>query len=79
MKRILLLTFLVLGSSILVAQPGGHDSTFNTFDNGTYGYGGNDFVSSNAVQSDGKVLIGGQFTSCNDTTRNGIARLYTEH
>jgi uncharacterized delta-60 repeat protein len=35
----------------------------------------NNFVYSVAVQSDGKVLIGGDFTSVGGTTRNRIARL----
>ena len=35
-------------------------------------------VFSLALQSDGKVLIGGNFTSYNGTARNGIARLNTD-
>ena len=35
----------------------------------------NNSVSSLALQSDGKVLIGGYFTTVNGTNRNGIARL----
>ena len=37
--------------------------------------GANDEVRAVAVQSDGKVLIGGNFTSVNSVTRNYIARL----
>src|SRR5207248_9633789 len=36
-----------------------------------YGYG----VRSIVVQSDGKVVIGGEFTTLNGTNRSGIARL----
>jgi uncharacterized delta-60 repeat protein len=43
-----------------------------SFDPGT---GANFLVRSVAVQSDGKVLIGGDFTTFNGTTRNRIARL----
>jgi uncharacterized delta-60 repeat protein len=45
------------------------DTTFNP------GTGVNGTVWSLAVQSDGKILIGGAFTTFNDTARNGIARL----
>jgi uncharacterized delta-60 repeat protein len=45
------------------------DPTFNP------GSGASDLVGSLAVQADGKVLIGGQFTSYNGTPRNRIARL----
>jgi len=41
----------------------------------TVGTGANNAVQSVAVQSDGKVLIGGEFTTYNDTARNRIARL----
>jgi uncharacterized delta-60 repeat protein len=46
-----------------------------TFDPGT---GANGSVNAVAVQSDGKVLIGGTFTSYNGTSRNRIARLNTD-
>jgi len=39
------------------------------------GSGANATVWALAVQSDGKVLLGGQFTSVNGNSRNGIARL----
>lgn len=47
----------------LHAQPGANDPTFNTFDDGTFGDGADDFVSNTALQPDGKVIIGGSFTS----------------
>ncbi|MDB6025697.1 MAG: hypothetical protein JWM68_1920 [Verrucomicrobiales bacterium] len=51
---------------------GSLDTTFNP---GT-GAGGNyPYVNSIAVQSDGKAIIGGFFTSINGTNRSGIARL----
>jgi uncharacterized delta-60 repeat protein len=40
--------------------------------------GANGIVYAIAIQSDGKVLIGGQFTSVNGTTRNRIARLNSD-
>lgn len=39
------------------------------------GTGANDAILATAIQSDGKILIGGRFTSYNGSTRNGIARL----
>ncbi len=45
------------------------DTTFNP------GTGANNLVSCIAIQPDGKILIGGYFTSYNGTTRNRIARL----
>ncbi len=49
--------------------PGTLDTTFNagSFINGS--------IYASVVQSDGKVLIGGDFTNINGNTRNGIARL----
>ncbi|MFH0974290.1 MAG: hypothetical protein V1874_00735 [Spirochaetota bacterium] len=51
---------------------GSIDSSFNP------GTGANSSVSSIAIQSDGKILIGGGFTSYNSTVRNHIARINTD-
>jgi uncharacterized delta-60 repeat protein len=60
----------VLGQSALFRLYGGAlDTTFATGD------GANDSVQSIAVQSDGKMLIAGAFTTFDGTSRNGIARL----
>ncbi|MBL0025168.1 MAG: delta-60 repeat domain-containing protein [Saprospiraceae bacterium] len=48
------------------------DETFNP------GLGANDWVGTSAIQSDGKIIIGGEFTSYNGTARNRIARLNTD-
>ena len=48
---------------------GSLDTSFNP------GTGANDYVFSIAVQADGKVLMGGRFTSYNIEARNRIARL----
>ncbi|MBW8049229.1 MAG: T9SS type A sorting domain-containing protein [Cytophagales bacterium] len=45
------------------------DGTFNP------GTGANDYVDATSIQSDGKIIIGGRFTSYNGTGRNRIARL----
>jgi len=51
---------------------GGIDNNFNI------GTGANDFVSSVVVKSDGKILIGGGFTSYNGTVRYSIAKLNSD-
>jgi uncharacterized delta-60 repeat protein len=51
---------------------GSGDMSFNP------GTGANNWVGSVVVQTDGKVLIGGAFTSYNSTTRNRIARLNSD-
>jgi uncharacterized repeat protein (TIGR01451 family)/uncharacterized delta-60 repeat protein len=61
-------------SSYLVRlnNDGSLDTTFNT------GFGLNGTVFAIALQPDGKVVIGGDFTSVNGTSRNGIARLNSD-
>ncbi len=51
------------------AQPGSIDLTFNP------GSGANAEVLTTAVQSDGKIIIGGEFQVYNGTARDNIARL----
>ncbi|MCB0379682.1 MAG: T9SS type A sorting domain-containing protein [Flavobacteriales bacterium] len=50
---------------------GSIDNTFNV------GTGPNDQIRSMAIQSDGKIIIGGRFTSYNGTAKNYIARVNT--
>ena len=58
------------------AQAGAIDPSFNPSDIGNgNGDGANTSVYSTAVQADGKIIIGGAFTSYNGTARNSIARL----
>ena len=61
----LLLT--VLLPLVSFAQLGALDATFNT------GTGPNGFVRTTALQIDGKIIIGGEFTNYNGTPRNYIA------
>ncbi|MFH0895556.1 MAG: T9SS type A sorting domain-containing protein [Bacteroidota bacterium] len=51
------------------AQSGAIDSTFNP------GTGANNGIKTSALQSDGKIIIGGSFYSFNETSRNNIARV----
>ncbi|RAR46229.1 MopE-related protein, partial [Flavobacterium lacus] len=66
-------------TGILFAQPGTIDLSFNPDDVGFgNGDGPNSTVRTTAIQSDGKIIIGGRFTSFNGTLRNRIARLNTD-
>jgi len=51
---------------------GGLDASFNP------GTGANSLIQSIAIQTDGKILIGGDFTSYNGIARNRIARLNSD-
>jgi uncharacterized delta-60 repeat protein len=80
MKRNLLpfclsIVVVLSGCSILYAQPGNIDYSFNTADIGFgNGDGPNNNVYASSMQSDGKVIISGLFSTCG-ITRNCIARL----
>jgi uncharacterized delta-60 repeat protein len=70
MKRFLfLLVFGVVFAKNSQAQPGSLDPTFNT------GTGFNSVVNSISIQEDGKIIIGGGFTSYNGTPSYKIVRL----
>jgi len=67
--------FLILATSIF-AQEGSLDQTFNSFDNGNnYSVGANGNVKVIKPQTDGKILIGGEFTTYNAESVNYITRL----
>ncbi|MEM6321521.1 MAG: delta-60 repeat domain-containing protein, partial [Bacteroidota bacterium] len=68
-KVVLLFIGLVSIPTGLLSQDGSLDTSFDP------GSGTNATVQSVAVQSDGKVLIGGDFTTVNGTSRARIARL----
>lgn len=48
---------------------GSIDSTFNVL------LGADNLIRTISIQSDGKIIIGGYFTSCNGITKNNLARL----
>ena len=56
---------------------GSLDTAFTT-NNGTGINGSLDVVQTIALQSDGKIIVAGSFTSFNGTTANGIARLNSD-
>jgi uncharacterized delta-60 repeat protein len=71
-----LLALIGLSIGVNAQTPGSNDNTFNPTDIGFgYGDGPNDYVKTTAIQSNGKILIGGQFTSYTGISRNHIARL----
>jgi uncharacterized delta-60 repeat protein len=58
-----------------IARLNADGSVDNSFDLGTLVGTPSTYISSIAVQADGKVLVAGYFTSINGTNRNSIARL----
>lgn len=65
----LVLALFLLGCHLTFAQSGSLDTSFDPGD------GANTAVMSIAIQSDGKIVIGGSFTSFDGIERNRIARL----
>jgi hypothetical protein len=63
-----------LQGGLLDGQLGMDPEFLDTFSTNT-GTGANSTVNSIAIQSDGKIVIGGAFTTFNGTTVNRIARL----
>ena len=61
-----------------IARLNSDGSLDTTFLNGLAGTGANSVVYSVVVQSDGKALIGGSFTTVNGVTRNRLARLNSD-
>ncbi|MDQ3190654.1 MAG: T9SS type A sorting domain-containing protein [Bacteroidota bacterium] len=79
-KLPLLLSLFLFTIAISLAQPGVNDPTFNTADDGTYGNGtgfGNRIYTT-AIQSDGKIIVGGSFGSYNGEITGKITRLNTD-
>ena len=74
MKKLFLLILGILIIHHLFAQDGSNDLSFNG-DKINLGDGPSSIVSTTAHQTDGKILIGGGFTSYNGKAINRIARL----
>lgn len=69
MKKLLLSVYSILCLSIIFAQPGTIDPTFNI------GTGSNNTILFIKEQADGKILVAGSFSNMNGDTRKGIIRL----
>ena len=54
------------------------DGSLDTGFANAIGTGFNDFVTALALQADGRILVGGQFSAVNGHTAQGIARLMTD-
>jgi len=74
------LVWLLAGTAGAQGTPGSNDAAFNTVDSGLYGDGSGALgeVRSLALQPDGRLLIGGDFSSYNGTARGRIARLHAD-
>ncbi|PZU87622.1 MAG: hypothetical protein DI529_06795 [Chryseobacterium sp.] len=77
MKQVLFFISLLFLVSFTNAQlPGTVDVTFNPNDKGFgFGDGSNDYVKDILIQSEGKVIIGGDFTTYNTNTAKSLARI----
>ncbi len=81
-KRGLFIVLIIISfvSIKITAQiAGSNDVTFNTIDSGNgIGDAANNEVNAIAIQSDGKIIIGGSFTTYNGVSKNRILRLNAE-
>ena len=76
---IILLLVAAFNFNTTAQNSGDNDPTFNPTDIGFgFGVGANGEILTTAIQPDGKIIIGGNFTTYNGTTRNRIARLNTD-
>jgi uncharacterized delta-60 repeat protein len=65
----------LLSICVSFSQSGTNDASFNTFNSCQILGGFNNSVRTIIVQADGKILVGGIFTTYKGSTANGIARL----
>jgi len=78
MKQVLSIVFLFI-LFFIHAQPGNVDTTFNSSDLGFgLGDGANDYVKDIIIQPDGKIIIGGDFTTFNTSSAKSLARINTD-
>ena len=62
-----------------IGANGGNDPSFNPGDTGFgFGDGANNDVYATAIQSDGKIILGGIFTSYNGVPKNRILRVHSD-
>ena len=84
MKKKYLFILCVFSLNIILGQLAGElDQSFNSLDLGKQNFFSgtstdNGKITAIVTQSDGKILIGGYFSSYNGVSRNGIARLHTD-
>jgi predicted lipase len=79
MKTKLLALFFLVSFFSQAQNLGDNDPTFNPADKGFgLGDGADGSVKVTTIQSDGKIIIGGLFSTYNGSAREGIARLNTD-
>jgi len=79
MKKSLLIIFSFILFIVYAQQPGGLDISFNSSDLGFgYGDGANNYVKDIILQSDGKIIIGGDFSTFNSNTAKSLARVNSD-
>ncbi|MNK19109.1 Beta-agarase D precursor [compost metagenome] len=78
MRQVLSIIFLFV-LFFTYAQPGNTDVSFNSSDLGFgLGDGANDYVKDIMIQADGKIIIGGDFTTYNSLSAKSLARINTD-
>lgn len=69
------MTIFLFGNLTLHAQQGKVDNTFNTIDDGLTGDGFDDPVRTLALQSDQKLIVGGEYLNLNGNPSHSLTRL----
>ncbi|WP_426094106.1 delta-60 repeat domain-containing protein [Flavobacterium sp. DSR2-3-3] len=70
--------FIFLFSNVAFSQQGKSDVTFNTYDDGLLGDGFDGTVRTVALQTDGKLIVGGEFLNFNGTATSFLCRLLSD-
>ncbi|MBX2960501.1 MAG: PKD domain-containing protein [Flavobacteriales bacterium] len=73
--KLFIILLLVAAFTTTAQNAGDNDPTFNSADINITLQGANNTVYATAIQSDGKIIIGGLFTAVNGVSMNRIARL----
>lgn len=70
--------FVFLFSNVAFSQQGKSDVTFNTYDDGLLGDGFDGIVRTVALQTDGKLIVGGEFSNFNGAATPFLCRLLSD-
>jgi len=71
----LLILFFLPAETLLLAQQGKVDNSFNTIDNGEFGDGFNATVQTLQIQRDGNLIVGGEYVTLNGIPVSYLTRL----
>ena len=72
------LLFIFLFINVAFSQQGKSDVTFNTYDDGLLGDGFDGTVRTVSVQTDGKLIVGGEFSNFNGAATSFLCRLLSD-